>query len=543
MGAVALDLILTFLSFFGCFGVGLLPTILAAAAVVDVLRVRAEWYWIPLVILFPVVGPLAYFILAYGPWGGGVANLSPAAARRQQARTRLRALRIQLSHWRGPAVLAEAGDHLITLGKLGEAEQLLREAVQTGDDPKDTHFNFAQVLQVKGGRYAEALPLLESLLEVEPDAKFGSARLALARCYDETGDGDRAEAVLRQVLAKRGPAEGRVRLARLLFRQGKQGEAQELLAQVKADAATMPKYLRREHGPWLRAARRLKSGDARLPGPRLEGVPPRRNLWWALVIVGVLLAMLAFVAYQVWSTAAPFVGQVQKLEEIGAMDQKGREGLAALERQHPWPHGEDLGTVDVGSEQVSSYLRVRAAMEEPCRRMVEVDAEMTQAEEDFESFSIGDAMLAGLRLPRVHAELVVAFADALEAEGMGPTTFDRLTEMVEWRFLGREDALVFGLPDYFRSDWTDAQAEVEAAQDLDPEFDDEWRRQMERDAEKAVRKLEELGAKAREHSGLSAATVGLLEARRSELEGLRADDLEHLLYVLDESTAWYPADE
>ena len=61
-----------------------MPTILAAAAIVDILRVRAELYWFLVVLILPVIGPAIYFLVYYGPWANRLGGLSPAAARRAE---------------------------------------------------------------------------------------------------------------------------------------------------------------------------------------------------------------------------------------------------------------------------------------------------------------------------------------------------------------------------------------------------------------------------------------------------------------------------
>ena len=88
----------------GCFllgGMGIfsvLPLLLSVAAIVDVIRTGADWYWIPIVLFFPIAGPLAYFVLVRSRFSGGrFATSSPAAARRIQAQRRLRELAVQLT--------------------------------------------------------------------------------------------------------------------------------------------------------------------------------------------------------------------------------------------------------------------------------------------------------------------------------------------------------------------------------------------------------------------------------------------------------------
>lgn len=245
----------------------LLPLILTVVALVDCIRVGAPWYWFWIIFSFPVIGPLAYFVVVRSPVfaGSSSALVSPEVARRLHARRRLRELQVQLAHWRGPGVLTEAGEELLVLGKIREAEAHFREALQNGAAVEDVNFGLAQVLE-RQGRWAEAAALLEALVAVEPDSHLGEGPLHLARSLDESGRRDEAEAALRKVLAKRTSIEAQVRLARILYLQGQKEEADRLVAEVLADAKLLPRYLKRLHGRWIRVARGL-TGTTRLPKP------------------------------------------------------------------------------------------------------------------------------------------------------------------------------------------------------------------------------------------------------------------------------------
>jgi hypothetical protein len=101
---------------------------------------------------------------------------------------------------------------------------------------------------------------------VEPDSHLGEGPLHLGRSLDESGRRDEAEAVLRNVLAKRTSIEAQVRLARILYLKGQKEEADRLVAEVLNDAKLLPRYLKRLHGRWIRAAKGL-TGTTRLPKP------------------------------------------------------------------------------------------------------------------------------------------------------------------------------------------------------------------------------------------------------------------------------------
>ncbi len=307
------------LSSLGVFGY--LPWILNLIAIVDVVRMGASWYWIWIILMFPGIGAVAYFVVVRSGWLGSRAqSLSPATARRLQARRRIRALTIQLNHWRGPAVLAEMGDELLVLGKYDEALKLFLEAKENGGAVEDVNFGLAQAHQMLG-RYDQAVPMLDELVRQTPDAYLGRAMLQLGRSLDESGDKARAEQVLRQVLERRTIIEAQVRLARLLIVRGEKDEARRLLDEVKNDAAVLPRYLKREHAPWIRAARGLRSESARLPRPWIEGgEKPGRRLRLAIAaVVGVLLFL--------W-IGSYVVGEIERFGEMQMRQRQQQEEQA-----------------------------------------------------------------------------------------------------------------------------------------------------------------------------------------------------------------------
>lgn len=275
-----------------------LPLIVSVVAVVDAFRVGAPCYWIWIIFAFPIVGAAAYFFVVRR--GSVRIPISLDAARRVQARKRLRELQVQLNHWRGPAILAEAGEELLVLGRHQEAEKHFREARENGAGVEDVNFGLAQALQMQR-RYAEAVPLLEELVKIKPDACMGRAQLQLGRSLDESGDKARAEQVLRDLLERRPVLEAQVRLARLLMAKGEKEEARRLLAEVKADAACLPRYLRRQHRSWIWTARTLSSGSARLPRPYVEGGPrPGHRLRMGLTAAGAAAVIVLIFLYGSW---------------------------------------------------------------------------------------------------------------------------------------------------------------------------------------------------------------------------------------------------
>jgi hypothetical protein len=242
---------------------GGLPLLLSLLACIDIGRRGEAWWWYAIVLLFPIVGPIAYFVVTRRV-AGAVDSRGTTGQRRRHAQARLRDLEVQLAHWRGPAVLAESGEELLALGRNADAEARFREARQVGAPPEDVNLGLAEAL-VAQGRPADAIVPLQELVAQHPDHGMGRAALLLARCLDETDRAAEAEAQLRTVLARRNEPEARVRLARRLLLRGERAEGETLAREVVDEAGLLSPALRRAQAPWTRAAQRLLRGKLDLP--------------------------------------------------------------------------------------------------------------------------------------------------------------------------------------------------------------------------------------------------------------------------------------
>jgi len=513
---------------FGCFG--FVPLVLAGAALIDAFRVRADWYWFMIILAFPAVGSIAYFIVVRSPLLGArnASRMSPTAARRLQARRRLRELEVQLSHWRGPAILAEAGEENVVLGKPQEAEKLLRESRESGGAVEDVNLPLAQALQMQG-RWTEAVPLLEELVKLEPDARLGQGPLNLGRCLDEAGRKDEAEAVLRKVLERRTVIEAQVRLARILLLQGRKEEGGKLLAEVLADARILPRYLKREHGAWLRTAARLKSGTERLPRPRFEGSQPAGYRLRIALGAAAALVVLALLGAYAWTTQG---GMGTSLAQVMEEHEAARARLEALNRQYPWQGG-DLATLDLQPADLDRYLALRQRLAPALRDVAEQQRRRNEAVQSARTGNVFSTAGLAQRWAREDVTFLQRFNRELDRQHVGPREIDDLTALIEWRFLRRPEALIFGLPDYHRPDLLQARSALAVNPQIPPDQPGaaRWKQWNERNQAK-VADYERQAAAA---TGLSPATQALLESRRADLERLNPEDAPYLLHALDES--------
>ena len=516
---------------FGCFG--FVPTVLAVVALIDSFRVRADWYWCMIILGLPVVGPIAYFVVVRSSLLGARNTwmVSPASARRLQAWRRMREFQVQLSHWRGPAVLAEAGEEQVVLGKPQEAEKLLRESRENGGAVEDVNFPLAQALEMQG-RWAEAVPLLEELVKAEPDARLGQGPLNLGRCLDEAGRKDEAEGALRKVLERRTVIEAQVRLARILLLQGRKEEGGKLLAEVLADAKILPRYLKREHGAWIRTAARLKSGSERLPKPRFEGSqPPGYRLRIALGAAAALVALVVLVLLGAYAWTQ-VMGMGASFAEVAGDLEATRGKLDALNQQYPWKGG-DLATLDLQPADLERYLAVRRNLQPALLEVAELKRhESVQSAGDGNVFQAADF---AQRWVRADVTFLERFHRELDRQHMGPREIDDLTALIEWRFLRRPEALVFGLPDYHRSDLIQTRTMLAANDDMPQDPTQPGSRQWEQWRKRSQAKAADYERQATAATVLSPATRTLLESRRADLERLNPEDAPYLLHALDES--------
>lgn len=519
--------------------------ILAAVALIDSIRLGAGWYWCLIILGLPVIGPLAYFVVVRSPLLGshGSSLMSHSMARRLQARRRLKTMQVQLGHWRGPGVLAEAAEELLVLGKTKEAEKHFLEAIENGASVEDVAFGFAQALQAQG-RFADAVPYLEKLVAAEPDARLGEGPLALGRCLDESGRREEAEPVLRRVLERRTVIEAQVRLARILLNRGEKGEKDEagrLIAEVLADAKTLPRYLKRRHGAWIRAARRLRPGTS-LPRPRVDGaLTSRDRLQVALVAAGAIVVILLGGIFLLGTGFGQW--QMQSVQKDMEETQKLRDRLDALGRAHVWTRGDDLAQVELTAADVDRYLRVRRGLEPTLREIASQQEAVRQKMKAAENAGLTGVLTASSAVEdwrESETSFLRSFVAELEREKLGPRELENLIALIEWRFLHRPEALVFGLPEYERADWISAQqmlaSEEPELEGSSPEMD-RWIREERKQRARLKAKAAALEKEAQAAVVLAPASRTLLESRRAELASLDPAALDRILHGLDASLA------
>lgn len=237
----------------------LLTVALQVIAVVHLFRTGRNMTWLFLIILVPMVGCIAYFIIEVLP----SLNQSPAARkalrRAQQAIDPTRALREgSLNYERSQNIesAARLAGELTKAGRHSEAIRICTEA-RTGlfeDDPKI-------LLALANAQFAAddhngAIATLDYLRDKNPGFRSADGHLVYARALEASGATDRAIEEYSALANYYPGAEARVRQAILYKKLGDTARANELFAAVLKDARLAPKHFQRSEREWIELAKR-----------------------------------------------------------------------------------------------------------------------------------------------------------------------------------------------------------------------------------------------------------------------------------------------
>jgi hypothetical protein len=240
----------------------LLTIALQVAAVVHLFRTGRNMTWLFLIILVPMVGCIAYFIIEVLPSLNQSPGARKALRRAQQAIDPNRALREgSLNYERSQNIesAARLAGELTKAGRYSEAIRICTEA-RTGlfeDDPKIllalAHAQFA------AGDHTAAIATLDYLRDKNPGFRSADGHLVYARALEESGATERAIEEYSALANYYPGAEARVRQAILYKKLGQTERAAELFAAVLNDARLAPKHFQRSEREWIELAKREQS--------------------------------------------------------------------------------------------------------------------------------------------------------------------------------------------------------------------------------------------------------------------------------------------
>lgn len=172
----------------------------------------------------------------------------------------------------------------------------------------------------------------------------------------------------------------------------------------------------------------------------------------AIGCAGLTVLVFAAVAFGYFRFVRPVHVAVQRVSEMDAESAEIARRLRELDETYGYAAPDDPSEVALDEGDVERYLAVRREVSEELEAFVRA----RESVEDYLGLEEGgppgfreifSALFDGYEeMARTRLELQRASLAALEAEEMAPGELETLLGLVEWRFLGRDEAAFLGLP-------------------------------------------------------------------------------------------------
>ncbi len=219
---------------------------------VDALR-RREWVWSVFIFIGWGISAMFYYFAVY--------RAAPSATRGFELpgaydRRRIKELQAQIHHLDKAHHHSQLGDVYFQQGKLAQAQECYRAALERDPQDIDTRAHLGQCL-LRTHRPAEARPLLEGVVTQNPKHDYGYSQMAYAETLSALGETDAAFNVWKEVTDQHSYPRAKVQLAELHLQRHEKDLARAQLNDVIGDDAHAPAFQRRRDRLWIRRARSL----------------------------------------------------------------------------------------------------------------------------------------------------------------------------------------------------------------------------------------------------------------------------------------------
>ena len=223
-------------------------------AIIHYVRRRPDSYWLYVILFLGPLGALVYIVAEVLP----DAQLLGPAFRGFSRRRRISELQALVVDNPSAGNYEELGQLYLDEEKFARAKESFDKSISSRTDSPDPFYRRA-LASMGLNEFAAAVPDLERVVSKDPRYDFSRAPALLADAYARTGQGDRADALFRQVMQVSTLTESQVNYAEFLKSSGRNAEARELLERVIGKKRTMPGFQRRRERPWFRRASSLLS--------------------------------------------------------------------------------------------------------------------------------------------------------------------------------------------------------------------------------------------------------------------------------------------
>jgi hypothetical protein len=225
--------------------------ILQIAAIIHWSRKRPETYWLWIIILFPTLGALAYFLVEGIDYPSMRRTMKGPSRRR-----RIATLQALIRDNPSAGNYEELGDLLLAESRYAEARAAYDAALAQRTDSIDPFYRRG-IAELELGDHAAAIADLEHVVKLEPKYDYSRARCILAQALARAGRTAEAEAMFDQLVSATTSPESTISAAEFYAGHGRTREARELAETLLARRATMPAYQKRRDREFLRRAGKL----------------------------------------------------------------------------------------------------------------------------------------------------------------------------------------------------------------------------------------------------------------------------------------------
>ncbi|MFZ2031449.1 MAG: hypothetical protein WAU68_14145 [Vitreimonas sp.] len=227
-----------------------LPSLLCG---IHAVRSGQQMYWLWILVIAPLLGPLIYFFAVLVPEFAGGRTARGVTRAAQQALDPERELRLAKQALDDTPTLgnrmrlAQASERL---GRWQEAEALWAQCVEGpwAEDPAVLMGHTRTLIEL--GRYNDALQRLEQLKKLGREGETPQATLAFARVYEGLGRNDDADDAYRACVDRVPGLEAGGRYVAFLAKAGRRADAELGLAEIDRRLQKIAPPLRPEARQW-----------------------------------------------------------------------------------------------------------------------------------------------------------------------------------------------------------------------------------------------------------------------------------------------------
>ncbi len=228
---------------------------------VHVVRTGRDRYWLWIIIFFPGIGSLIYFIAEYIPdlqRNYKVQKFSSNVAHTLNPTKRLRYLEDQVElapSVKNKKLLAE---EYVNLGMFDKAISLFRDCMEGMYENDISMIEGLCCAYYFKRDLSNAKKYLRKLMDLRPEKKGDEFELLYAKTLEESGDTDESLKSYSQIVRSFSGEEARCRYALLLKQVGRVEEADDLFGTIVKNARLSPKFYVKAQKQWINIAKKEK---------------------------------------------------------------------------------------------------------------------------------------------------------------------------------------------------------------------------------------------------------------------------------------------